>query len=62
LQLAPDAAIIDVGGGASSLAGRLIARGFVGITVLDVSARALESARAELVRTRPACTGSSTTC
>ena len=48
LGLRRDAAIVDVGAGASSLAERLLARGFIDITVLDVSARALELARAEL--------------
>ncbi len=48
LQLRPDAAIIDVGGGASSLAARLLARGFTDLTVLDISTGALELARAEL--------------
>ena len=45
---AHDAAIVDVGGGASSLAGQLLRLGFADITVLDVSGRALELARAEL--------------
>jgi SAM-dependent methyltransferase len=48
LDLALDAAIVDVGAGTSSLAARLLAGGFVDITVLDRSARALELARAEL--------------
>jgi SAM-dependent methyltransferase len=43
-----DAAIIDVGAGASRLAGRLLALGFSDVTVLDVSARSLEVARSEL--------------
>ncbi len=43
-----DAAIIDVGGGASRLAGRLLAIGFSDVTVLDLSARSLEVARSEL--------------
>jgi SAM-dependent methyltransferase len=46
--LGPGAAILDVGGGASRLAGRLIARGFTDITVLDISGGALDLARAEL--------------
>jgi len=48
LRLGPDAAILDVGGGASNLAARLIARGFTDITVLDISSEALDLARAEL--------------
>ena len=48
LALARDAAIVDVGGGASRLAGGLLSRGFADITVLDVCARALESARADI--------------
>jgi trans-aconitate methyltransferase len=48
LRLARDAAIVDVGGGASSLAARLLERGFTDITVLDVSAQALAQARAAL--------------
>jgi SAM-dependent methyltransferase len=43
-----DAAIIDVGGGTSRLAGRLLALGFSDLTVLDLSARSLEVARSEL--------------
>ena len=50
LELASGAAIVDVGGGASSLAARLLDRGFTDITVLDVSARALAVARAALGR------------
>jgi trans-aconitate methyltransferase len=45
LGLTPDAAVIDVGGGASSLAERLVARGFIDVSVLDVSAAALAEAR-----------------
>ncbi|MGB0091375.1 MAG: class I SAM-dependent methyltransferase, partial [Solirubrobacteraceae bacterium] len=48
LGTAPDAAIIDVGGGASRLAGRLLALGFTDVTVLDLSARSLEVARSEM--------------
>jgi SAM-dependent methyltransferase len=48
LGIAHDAGIIDVGGGASRLAGRLLARGFCDITVLDLSAQSLELARSEL--------------
>jgi SAM-dependent methyltransferase len=48
LRLPRDAAIVDLGAGASSLAARLLGRGFIDITVLDVSAQALELARADL--------------
>jgi SAM-dependent methyltransferase len=41
-------AIIDVGGGASRLVDRLIAQGYEDVTVLDVSAAALEAAKARL--------------
>jgi len=46
--LARDAAIIDVGGGASLLVDRLLDAGYSRLTVLDISARALEFARARL--------------
>ncbi len=45
---APSAAIIDIGGGASRLADELIGRGFHDITVLDLSAAALDAAKARL--------------
>ena len=43
-----DAAIIDVGGGASTLVDDLVARGYSNVTVLDVSARAIETAKTRL--------------
>jgi 2-polyprenyl-3-methyl-5-hydroxy-6-metoxy-1,4-benzoquinol methylase len=43
-----DAAILDAGGGASTLAGELTARGYADVTVADISTAALERARAEL--------------
>ncbi len=46
--LSPDAAIIDVGGGASTLVDDLVARGYLDITVLDLSEIALEQARSRL--------------
>ena len=46
-----DAAVIDVGGGASLLVDRLVARGFRDVTVLDVSAQALDEVRRRLGRT-----------
>lgn len=46
--LAKEAAIIDVGGGASLLVDRLLDAGYSRLTVLDISARALEFARTRL--------------
>jgi SAM-dependent methyltransferase len=46
--LAPDAAIVDVGGGASTLVDDLLARGYTNVTAIDISARAIESAKARL--------------
>ena len=43
------ATVIDVGGGASPLAGALVARGHDDVTVLDLSAEALTRARAGLM-------------
>jgi SAM-dependent methyltransferase len=43
-----DAAVIDVGGGASGLAGELLARGHTDLTVADISAEALAQARRAL--------------
>jgi SAM-dependent methyltransferase len=43
-----DAPILDVGGGASTLADDLLAAGYRDITVLDLSASALDAARARL--------------
>jgi 2-polyprenyl-3-methyl-5-hydroxy-6-metoxy-1,4-benzoquinol methylase len=42
--------IIDIGGGASRLVDNLLRQGFEDITVLDLSATALESAKARLGR------------
>jgi SAM-dependent methyltransferase len=44
----PDAAIIDIGGGASRLVDALLDEGFRDLTVLDVSAEALEKTKARL--------------
>jgi len=44
----PGSAIIDVGGGASRLVDHLIEQGFRDVTVLDLSAAALEAAKARL--------------
>lgn len=46
--MAPSSAILDLGGGASRLAGRLLAAGYEDVTVADISGAALDSARAEL--------------
>ena len=46
--VSPAGAVIDVGGGASFLAGALLHRGFCDITVLDVSATAIQYARRRL--------------
>jgi SAM-dependent methyltransferase len=43
-----DAHIIDVGGGASTLTADLLERGYQNLTVLDLSAAALEKARASI--------------
>jgi SAM-dependent methyltransferase len=47
-RLPLDAAIIDVGGGASTFVDDLLDRGFCNLTVLDLSAAALETARERL--------------
>lgn len=48
LRLPSDAPAIDIGGGRSSLAGDLLARGFEDVTVLDLSQAALDQARESL--------------
>jgi hypothetical protein len=48
LGVGPGQAVVDVGGGASPLAGRLLERGFGDVTVLDVAEGALEAARRRL--------------
>jgi 2-polyprenyl-3-methyl-5-hydroxy-6-metoxy-1,4-benzoquinol methylase len=45
---ASDAAIVDIGGGASRLVDRLQARGFKNVTVLDLSEAALAAAKVRL--------------
>lgn len=47
-ELPRSAAILDVGGGASRLAAELLRGGYLDVTVADLSAAALERARAEL--------------
>lgn len=48
LGILPDAAVIDIGGGTSTLADRLVERGFTDISVLDISPNALETTRQRL--------------
>ena len=45
-----DAAIIDVGGGSSTLADDLLNTGFIDVSVLDISAKALENSQERLGR------------
>ncbi len=47
-QLPRSASIIDVGGGASTLVDDLLGRGYENVSVLDISERALETAKARL--------------
>ena len=46
--VAPTASILDVGGGDSTLVDHLVARGYTGVTVLDLSSAALRRARERL--------------
>jgi len=48
LQLPKDAAIIDVGGGDSRLVDALLEKGYSNITVLDISATAIENTKRRL--------------
>jgi hypothetical protein len=43
LRVPSHVALLDVGGGGSALAGELVGRGFSDVTVLDVSAVALDA-------------------
>ena len=45
LGVPPEAAVIDIGGGASLLADNLVGRGFADVTVLDISGSALDASR-----------------
>jgi len=47
-NLNTDARIIDVGGGASTLVDDLLRKGFKDLTVLDISAKALEKTKERL--------------
>lgn len=46
LQVSPDCPVLDVGGGSSALAGRLVERGFTDVWVLDISHTALAASAA----------------
>ncbi|MDT3401135.1 MULTISPECIES: class I SAM-dependent methyltransferase [Mucilaginibacter] len=48
LNLPKDAAIIDIGGGDSLMADHLLASGYTNITVLDISAKAIDRAKFRL--------------
>lgn len=48
LGVGPESAVLDIGGGASFLVDRLLARGFVDVTVLDISEAALRTSRRRL--------------
>jgi hypothetical protein len=54
--------VIDIGGGASTLVDRLLERGHTDLTVLDVSAHALDLAQRRLATTASRCTGRPRTC
>lgn len=47
-RLSPDARILDVGGGESKLADHLLEKGFLNITVLDISREAIRHAQERL--------------
>ncbi len=57
-----DSAIIDIGGGSSVLIDHLLDAGFVDVTALDISERALIGSKDRLGPARPRCIGSSMTC
>ena len=48
LGVKPEQRVVDIGGGTSSLAARLLDRGFQDVTVLDISTVALTVAKAQL--------------
>jgi ubiquinone/menaquinone biosynthesis C-methylase UbiE len=50
-KIKKDAAVIDVGGGASTLVDHLLSNGFRRLTVLDISLEALQKAKARLSTT-----------
>jgi SAM-dependent methyltransferase len=53
LGISPSTAVVDVGGGASSLVDRLVKRGFTDVSVLDISAAALEAGRRRVGESAP---------
>ncbi|MFZ0059641.1 MAG: class I SAM-dependent methyltransferase [Acidimicrobiales bacterium] len=53
LGISPSTAVVDVGGGASSLVDRLVKRGFTDISVLDISAAALEAGHRRVGESAP---------
>lgn len=53
LGITPDAAVVDVGGGASALVDHLVDRGFRDLTVLDLSETALEAGRRRIGTAAP---------
>ena len=53
LGVRPNAAVIDIGGGASTLVDQLVRRGYQDLTVLDISAAALEEGRKRLGEDAP---------
>jgi 2-polyprenyl-3-methyl-5-hydroxy-6-metoxy-1,4-benzoquinol methylase len=53
LCVAPTSSVIDVGGGASPLAGALVAMGYTDVTVLDVSKAALDLAKQRIKESKP---------
>ena len=57
-KLGHDAGILDVGGGASSLAARLVGLGYSDLTVADIAPAALAHARPRSAATRHASPGS----
>ncbi|HZL35396.1 MAG TPA: class I SAM-dependent methyltransferase [Tepidisphaeraceae bacterium] len=48
----PQARVIDIGGGSSVLAGRLLERGYCDVAVLDISPAALDRAKARIGKSR----------
>ena len=46
----PSSSVIDIGGGASLLAGHLVEQGYVDVSVLDISHEALDVAKARMAR------------
>jgi ubiquinone/menaquinone biosynthesis C-methylase UbiE len=53
LEASTDAAVLDIGGGASSLVDHLVGRGFTDLTVLDIAEKALATARNRLGANAP---------